>query len=479
MAYKYGRIPLPFTNGFYKSRSRPLSSQQCVNWYPNDLESAGLNETSLYACPGLIEVLDSLDGIGRGAHLVSGVLYVVSGEKLYRIDRTATPSGDSFSSVEIGSILGNSRVQMAATKDQLVIVVPDEYAYHYVVGGAITDLYGVTNFLDPVCDVVQINSRFVFAQTGTNIIFHSDLNQGLVYDALNQYTVVQYPRNVGLIVYRNTLYCFGETVTVPFSDQAQLEFAFRPIIGAVIDSGLAAVGAKTNFRDSFIFVGSGENAERSVWLFNGVPNKISPEPLDFIIQNEEVQSVEDSYLMRHSQNGAEFCCLKIGGFCFVYDLTAKRWHERRSRIPDGANYIDAPWRVTAIQQAYNRVFVLDSDQGVLGEISDQAYTEYEINLHRKVVTQPFMNNGARTRVYAIEVYFDVGYEEGDVVALRFSDDGGFTWSEPLTRGLGAVGEYGRRVIFDRMGSFSNSRILEITYTGKNPASFNKLMANAV
>lgn len=479
MANKIGRRSLPFTNGFYNSRSKPLSSQQCIGWYPNDLETAALNQSSLYACPGLNEVLDSLDGIGRGACLVSGVLYVVAGEKLYRIDRTATPSGDSFSSVEIGTILGNKRCQMAATKDQLVIVVPDEYAYRYAVGGAITDLYGVSNFLDPVCDVVQINSRFMFAQTGTNIIFHSDLNQGLVYNALNQYTVVQYPKNVGLIVYRNTLYCFGETVTVPFSDQGQLEFAFRPIIGAVIDSGLAAVGAKTNFRDSFIFVGSGENAERSVWLFNGVPNKISTEPLDFIIQNEDVQSVENSYLMRHSQNGAEFSCFKIGDYCFVFDLTASRWHERRSRIPDGVNYIDAPWRVTAIQQAYNRVFVLDSDQGILGEISDQAFTEYEINIHRKIVTQPFTNEGAVMRVYAIEVYFDVGYEEGDVVAMRHSDDGGFTWSEPSTRGLGAVGEYGRRVIFDRMGSFSNTRMLEITYTGKNPASFNRLMVNAI
>lgn len=466
------KIDVPFTGGFYQTRSRPLSYQECVNWYPNRLTSGGLSPESIYPTSGLMAVIESLSGIGRGMHLVNGVLYVVSGQRLFRIDYAVLPSGDSFSAVDIGFIGGSKRVQMASDTDQLAIVVPDEYAYMYTVGGAITDLSSVPNFISPVCDVVQINSKFVFMQSGSNIIFHSELNDGLTYLALDQYIVVQYPKNVGLIVYRNTLYCFGDYVAVPFADQGQSEFAFRPIPGAVIDVGLASVGAKVLFRDSFVFVGSGENAERSIWLFSGRPQKISSEPIDFIIQNKSPFDVTNSYMMRHSQNGADFACLKMGDSCFVFDLSTSLWHERSSVI--GGNKVN--WRVTSIQQAYNRVFVLDSDLSSLGEITDSAFDEYGVRIHRVITTQPFTNSGKTTRVYAIEAYFDVGYEAGDVLTLEYSDDGGFTWSEPISRGLGAIGEYGRRVIFDRLGSFTNTRVLRFTYTGRNPASFNKLMA---
>jgi hypothetical protein len=465
-----GGTPLPFTNGFYLSRSKPLSAQRCINWYPNVAETAAVSESNLYPTPGLVDILDNLDGIGRGLHLLNGVLYAVAGQKLYRID-------ESLLSTEIGAIDGTNRVIMASDANQLVIVVPDEFAYCYTVGGSLIDLSGVANFISPVCDVVQINSKFVFAQTGTNIIFHSDLNQADVYSALNQYIVVQYPKNKGLQAYRNTLYCMGDFVTVPFSDQSQLEFAFRPIPQSVIDSGLAYSTSKTGFRDSFIFIGSGENAERSIWLFaGGSPQKISTEPIDFIIQNESLESVEKSFVLRHSQNGAEFAAVFIGDYCFVYDFASGRWHERRSRILVGVDYVDAPWRVNSIQQAYNKVFVLDSDSGYLGEITDSAYNEYGISIYRKVVTQPFNNNSTPTRVYAIEPYFDVGYEPNDVISMRWSDDGGFTWSEPLSRGLGEVGEYGRRVVFDRLGMFVKTRMAEFTYTGQNPCSFNKLLA---
>ena len=59
-----GGFPLPFTNGFYLSRSKPLSSQRCINWYPNDSEVPTVSDSNLYPTPGLVATLDNLDGIG-------------------------------------------------------------------------------------------------------------------------------------------------------------------------------------------------------------------------------------------------------------------------------------------------------------------------------------------------------------------------------------------------------------------------------
>jgi hypothetical protein len=470
-------IELPFTNGFYLSRSKPLSSQRCVNWYPQDNAIPSLSQSSLYGTPGIKQILDDLEGIGRGAKVFNDVLYVVAGESLYKIVRTVNPDGtDSISKEYIGIIEGEADVIMDKTALQLAIVVPYGKSYVYTESTEIlTDISGASNFLGPAIDVVAINSYFVFAQADSRIIFQSNVNNGLVYGALDYWQITQFPTVKGLMVYRNQLYVMGESVTVPFYDAEQLEFSFRPIPNSVIDSGLAGQYSKSLFRGSFVYLGSGENAERGVWLFNGgQPEKLSTEPIDYIIQNETPENINSARIERHSQNGAEFVILSIGDWCFVYDLVSSRWHERRSRIPYGSSFIDVPWRAKAITQAYNRVFVLDSDSGLLGELDDLTYNEYGISIHAYIITQPFINLGQRTRVPAIEAYFDVG--NTDTLQLMWSDDGGYNWSDTISRSLGAIGEYGRRVVFDRIGAFSNTRMLRIDYTGQNPRSFNALMA---
>jgi hypothetical protein len=46
--------------------------------------------------------------------------------------------------------------------------------------------------------------------------------------------------------------------------------------------------------------------------------------------------------------------------------------------------------------------------------------------------------------------------------LRWSDDGGRTWSNQIFRALGAVGQYGTRVTFDGLGITGRAgRILEL------------------
>jgi hypothetical protein len=53
------------------------------------------------------------------------------------------------------------------------------------------------------------------------------------------------------------------------------------------------------------------------------------------------------------------------------------------------------------------------------------------------------------------------------VVLRFSDDGGHTWSNEKYSTLGRVGEYLKRVIFRRLGT-SRDRVYELTYSDTAP-----------
>lgn len=494
MASRVGRIDLPFTGGFYASRSRQLSAQECVNWYPNYSENDALNPSNLYPTPGISEVFQKSDGgFCRGALVMNEVPYFVCQNSFFRINRTIDMSGNEVLTKEVlGAIPGSGRVRMASNKSELVIVVPGESAYVFSENGVVTEITN-PNFDGPVDDVVQVDSVFVFCKTGTNKVFHSDLNQATEYNALDFTLVNQMPVVRGLIVYRNQLHVMGESATVPFANVGGTEFLFQVMPSSVIDSGLAVSHAKSNTRGSFAYLGGGQNEELAVWAYaGGAPQKISTDTIDYILQNYSKDDVSRAYMFRHSQNGAEFLVLCIADRALVYDATASQkagihiWHERRSQISYGtdifdteSDFIERRWRVSSLVQAYNRIFVSDIIDDRIGLLDDAVFDEYGTHINRRVVTQPFINAGARTRVMALEIYMDTGINAGDRIAMSWSDDGGYNYCERLFRSPGSPGEYGRRVIWNRLGSFANTRILKIEFSGKSPCSINKIMANTL
>jgi hypothetical protein len=50
-----------------------------------------------------------------------------------------------------------------------------------------------------------------------------------------------------------------------------------------------------------------------------------------------------------------------------------------------------------------------------------------------------------------------------LLMLRYSNDGGHTWSNEKTASIGKVGEYGKRARFNRLGAGRN-RLWEISLT---------------
>ena len=122
------RVNLPIANGFYLSDSLPISSQECVNWYPNTPQVQGaLSAETLIGCPGIEQILTTgeIRQVNRGAHVKDGFPYFLNGETLYRIDRSLDALGvEFFTSVIIGTIPGKGLVSMADNGKQLIVLVP-------------------------------------------------------------------------------------------------------------------------------------------------------------------------------------------------------------------------------------------------------------------------------------------------------------------------------------------------------------------
>jgi len=467
-------VELPFTFGFFQSRSPQLAAMQCINYRPNISTVGALSQENLYQTEGVSEVIAGSGGVScRGIHRMNSIAYIVLGTKLYRIDRVVNPDKTkTYSRTELGDIEGSGRVSMASiwsgTGYELAIVVKGQYAYYYTeAGGVVSNLIGLTNFPSPVDDVVSLNGFMVFLQTGTNTVFHSNLNDVATYNALDFELITRSPKVIGLVEFRGQLYVMGENQMLPYTFIGGANFVFQYQPNSTIPSGLVSPQSKVTIRQSICYLGGGENESLAVWLTaGGAPTKISTEAIEYLITQS--LSPEDAFLFAFSINGGEYIALRIDSYCFLYDLITGRWHQRRSNISD----VSIPWRVNHVLNVYGELIVGDSASGAIGTL-DNSTTEFSQPIHRQFVLQPFDNKGKHVPLKSVVVAMDSGYD-GDMV-LSWSDDG-HTWSDGLQLGAGGVGDYGRHVRWDRLGSASFSRMLRFGTSTTAECNVNKVIA---
>ena len=100
--------------------------------------------------------------------------------------------------------------------------------------------------------------------------------------------------------------------------------------------------------------------------------------------------------------------------------------------------------------AYNRVIVGDSQDGRLGIIEPDVYTEYEQEIIRTVTTQPFADQGNVLTVSQLELTVESGVGDfitrDPLIRLAVSRDGK-TFDNEIPLSMGRVGDYNQRLIW--------------------------------
>ncbi len=444
----------------------------------NVAEQSSLSAESLFPCPGIASRFNGVPlESNRGAHNLSGVPYFVCGEKLYRINRTILAEIENFSIEELGEILGNKRVLIDDNGHQLSIVVPGEHLYIFDSSDdSITEIIDI-NYDGPVDSVAFVDGFFFYNKTDSGKILQSGLNDGLTFDALEFGSAEADPdKIVRLFKFNNELYALGTETITPFRNIGGAGFVMQPVQGGIIDIGLRSKYAIAKTKNSFVFLGSGENIEPAVYIFSGgQPQKISTEPIDSTIQNKTDFEIDNSFFLRYSNNGEDFILLTLGsktfGFCYYASQLSGRkiWFERSSRI-SGKDYA---WRVYSIIQAYNRLWVGDSIDGRIGLMSDKEGLEYDEPIIREFTTQPFHGSGRGVTVSEIELLMD-GAGGDNYIELSWSDDGR-NFSYGNAKAIGKEGQYNLRKIWRRLGRFPNIRSFRFTTSSSIPPVINKLL----
>lgn len=480
-------IPLPgFIGGTFQSRSLLAQAEDCINLFAES-DGSGTGRSTMYAVPGLEDYCTLPTGPVQGQIETNYRTFVVSGSVFYEVFDDGT--------FEARGSVGSGVVSMATNWSQICIIANHK--------GWIFDLQAST--LAPILDtgfpasctnVTCIDGYFVvgnFDSRQFNVSMPDDGTQWVDSNGVPMFAQKEGASDNLQAVYatRRTLIVFGFETTEIWWDSGAL-FPFQPIQGALLQQGLDAVNSPAVLDDGIFWLGSDSRGNAQVWgQVNLSPERISNYAVENLIS--QFQSKDDAVGETYQEDGHTFYLLHfptanyldpVSGFwdsmTLCFDKTTGLWHKRGS------------WDVNlgvwhaAVARFHTFSFVPIEHQtpapGVItdgihlvgdwrsGQLYKQSMNYYDDagSPKRWLRRAPnVINENQRNTFYRCELFMQVGtvpqapaLGSNPIVGLRYSDDGGFTWSNDKAAYVGLAGKYKNRVIWRQLGS-GRDRVFEI------------------
>lgn len=442
-------MKIPFAKQAYESRSKPFAAQRCVNLYLEPGTEGTLTEGVLYGTPGF----DLFANLGAGAiwgmHVMGANLYVVSGNDVFVVDSTS-------GATNLGAI-GTVSSAVMMTDDGINVVILLESGAVYLATAAtlvqVTDGDFVSSSSIAVLDSFTISS-----ERNTNVFQISALADSTSWDALDIASAEGITGNiVRVAASRGELWIFKQYSTEVFYNSGAGSFPFIPIGSATIQRGCAAKHSVAVESNTIMWLGD----DRIVYLAQGyTPTRVSTFAIEKDI--ETYTTISDAVAFIYTEEGHKFYVLTFPteDVTWVYDLTTHFWHERES-------FGHGRWRASSYAFFNGRNLIGDFQTGKVYQLNLDTYTEHGTIIQRIAVSPPVWADGNRITFDRIQVLFDAGVGllsgQGSVpyAMLRFSDDGGYTWSNEDIRPIGQTGQYKNRAVWRRKGQ-TRERIFEVT-----------------
>jgi hypothetical protein len=440
--------PVPIVGGAYTDETRPYDQQECVNYLPEFAENAEARSPGiLRGVPGLTLFVDTEADAIRGVRNVEGMLFVVADTTLYQVATDGTLTSR-------GTITGTDRVSMTHNQQangyQLVIVNGPEGFVYNTATETLTQITDTDFKGSIVCDF--INSYITHIEPLRKFWFHSDLADALSYLSTDEYEAESSPdRLVSQVVNHSEVWMFGERTTEIFVNTAAENATFERQSGTIIEQGCAARFSPVNLDNSIFWLGN----DGIVYRADGyTPVRVSTHAVEQSIAESDWS---EAIGMAWSDRGHKVYYLTFpNGKTWGYDAATRLWHRR-------ASYELDVWRVQHLVFWNGQWIGGDAFNGKLYTLDWDNFTENDAPMVAMRRTPYAHASGNRIVMPCLELLMDTGFDtlDGDQsVWLRYSDDGGKTYTNYRKRMLGTVHQYGQRIRFLRLGSFRN-RVFEI------------------
>ena len=460
----------PILGASYVARSINAADNRMVNLFPEMTPDKGQTAAFLNRAPGL----EYLQTVGTGpiralwAHQTNGSdFYVVSGNEVYKM---STLTGDP---VLLGTVSGTGPVSIADNGTQLFFACnPDSYIYNEV-----------TNVFQQITDpdfpgavtVGYLDGYFVFNEPDSQRVWVTSLLDGLSVDPLDFASAEGSPDGlVALIVDHREAWLFGTDSVEVWYDAGLPDFPLTRIQGAFNEIGCVAAFSVAKLDNALFWLGTDARGQGIVYRANGYTGqRVSTHAIEYAIA--QYSDISDAVAYTYQQEGHAFYVLTFptGNATWVYDVATQAWHERAGWL----NGAFTRHRSNCQCNFLGNTVVGDFENGNIYKMSLDVYSDNGdiqkwLRSWRALPTGT--NNLKRTAHHSLQLNCEAGVglidgQGSDPQAmLRWSDDGGHTWSNEHWSPMGKIGAYYQRVFWRRLGMTLKLRDRVYEVSGTDP-----------
>ena len=467
----------PILGSAYVARSVNAADNRMVNLFPEVLQE-GKTAAYLQRVPGL--VLRATLGVGpiRGMNAFGEYLYVASGSSLYRVDQ-------AYNSTLIGTLANDGPVSMANNGTQLFIACNGpSYIYN-------TSTLAFQQITDPdfpgALTVSYLDGYFVFIEPNSQRVWVTSLNDGTMIDPLDFASAEGDPDGlVSSIVDHSEVWLFGTNSVEVWYNSGAADFPLQRIQGAFNEIGCAATFSVAKLDNGLFWLGADARGKGIVYRANGYTGqRISTHAVEWQIQG--YANIDDAVAYTYQQDGHSFYVLNFpsANATWVYDVATGAWHERAGFD----NGIFTRQRGTCQASFAGDILVGDYQNGRVYAYDINYHQDYDrpqrwLRSWRALPTNA--NNFKRTAQHSLQIDIESGVGLDGLVQgsdpqimLRWSDDGGHTWSNEHWAEMGKLGRYNTRVFFRRLGMTMKLRDRVYELSGTDPVEINIMGADLI
>lgn len=461
-------VPVNITGPSYQSRSKPLSSQQTVNWY-QQFNEGGKESYVLMPFPGL-ETKGNAAGKDRGFHRMAEILYQVKGTSLYEIDKLGNHTLR-------GTIPGTKRCIIADDGINMFIVVPNEKVWQYTTDtNAVSEVTNVN--ITKALSVDFFNNQFIYTFADFSTV--SDVGNGAEATGLNRIGEETLPdAMVRDFVFDEVIYRCGVRSIVGWYNSGVGSPPIDKLQGRIFNVGLSAPYSIAKTDEAFYWLGDDNAIYRAQ---AGTKERISSDAISNAISKFSV--IDDAIGFTYTFEGQNFYTITFPSenqtFTVSESLGENGWFELSSGLQGGK------WQGSSIISAYSKNYVADSDNGNVYLLDLDTYENNGESIKRTRVTSNIdarLVGGAlgdavtmSSVIISMEtgVGLIVGQGDNPRIIVEASYDGGRTWAAGAWPKVGRLGEFVLKVKWDNMKTFYDC-MLRISST--DPVNYSVYSAN--
>jgi len=272
---------------------------------------------------------------------------------------------------------------------------------------------------------------------------------------------------VSIIVDRREVYLLGEMSSEVWINSGAVPFPFTRIPGTSTQQGIAAQYSMSRMGNSFAYVSKNNRGEAMVVRMNGYfPERISTHAVETTLVN---QNVSNALAWTYQLEGHEvyvvtFPSIGTNGLTWAYDNTTGLWHKWLYR--NNQNEFERH-RGNCCAFFNQQVLVGDYENGKIYQLGRNFYTDDGQTIRRIRRAPHITTDLQRQYFHELQIQFQPGVGvstgQGDdpQAMLRWSNDGGSTWSNEYWTTIGKQGKYLNRAIWRRLG-FSRDKVFEVS-----------------